>query len=84
MNIFRFMPGYTDCVYEAGKEPLLLMLIAFLITVLLTRPTPGALLDVRRYDGVDDLIATLDAKAIGPAEELVVELRGRIDHRFGG
>jgi hypothetical protein len=37
MNLFRFIPGYTDYVYEAGKEPLLLMLIAFLVTFLLTR-----------------------------------------------
>jgi hypothetical protein len=37
MNLFRFVPSYTDYVYEAGKEPLLLMLIAFLVTFLLTR-----------------------------------------------
>jgi lysyl-tRNA synthetase class 2 len=37
MNLFRFIPGYTDHVYDAGKEPLLLMLIAFLVTFLLTR-----------------------------------------------
>ena len=37
MNLFRLVPGYTDHVYEAGKEPLLLMLIAFLVAFLLTR-----------------------------------------------
>jgi hypothetical protein len=37
MNLFRFIPGYTEHVYEAGKEPLLLMLIAFLVTFLFTR-----------------------------------------------
>ena len=37
MNLFRFIPGYTEHVYDAGKEPLLLMLIAFLLTFLLTR-----------------------------------------------
>jgi hypothetical protein len=37
MNLFRFVPGYADYVYEPGKEPLLLMLIAFLVTFLLTR-----------------------------------------------
>ncbi len=37
MNLFRFVPGYTEYVYEAGKEPLLLMLIAFLVAFLLTR-----------------------------------------------
>ncbi len=43
MNIFRFVPGYTHHVYDAGKEPLLLMLIAFLLTFLLTRAyTRGA------------------------------------------
>jgi hypothetical protein len=37
MNLFRFIPGYTEYVYEAGKEPLLLMLLAFLLAFLLTR-----------------------------------------------
>jgi hypothetical protein len=37
MNLFRFIPGYTEYVYEAGKEPLLLMLIGFLVAFLLTR-----------------------------------------------
>jgi len=37
VNLFRLVPGYTDHVYEAGKEPLLLMLIAFLVAFLLTR-----------------------------------------------
>jgi lysyl-tRNA synthetase class 2 len=43
MNLFRFIPGYTEYVYHAGKEPLLLMLIAFLVAFLLTRAyTRGA------------------------------------------
>lgn len=37
MNLFRFVPGYTEYVYEAGKEPLLLMLIGFLVAFVLTR-----------------------------------------------
>ena len=37
MNLFRFIPGYTNYVYDAGKEPLLLLLIAFLVAFLLTR-----------------------------------------------
>ena len=37
MNLFRFIPGYTEYVYDAGKEPLLLLLIAFLVAFLLTR-----------------------------------------------
>jgi len=37
MNLFRFIPGYSENVYDAGKEPLLLMLIAFLLAFLLTR-----------------------------------------------
>jgi hypothetical protein len=37
MNLFRFVPGYSEYVYQAGKEPLLLMLIGFLVAFLLTR-----------------------------------------------
>ncbi len=37
MDIFRFIPGYTEHIYDAGKEPILAMLIAFLITFVLTR-----------------------------------------------
>ncbi|MGH3013256.1 MAG: hypothetical protein ACRDMY_15670 [Gaiellaceae bacterium] len=37
MNLFRFIPGYTEYVYDAGKEPLLLMLMGFLGAFLLTR-----------------------------------------------
>lgn len=37
MNLFRFVPGYTEHLYDAGKEPLLLMLVAFLVAFLLTR-----------------------------------------------
>ncbi len=37
MNIFRFIPGYEDEIYAAGKEPLLLLLISFLLSFALTR-----------------------------------------------
>jgi hypothetical protein len=37
VNVFRFFPGYTEYVYDAGKEPLLCLLLAFLIAFLLTR-----------------------------------------------
>jgi len=37
VNIFRFVPGYESHVYEAGKEPLLLLLVSFLIAFSLTR-----------------------------------------------
>jgi hypothetical protein len=37
MNLFRFVPGYPEYVYQAGKEPLLLMLAAFLLAFVLTR-----------------------------------------------
>jgi hypothetical protein len=37
VNIFRFIPGYESYVYEAGKEPLLLLLISFLVAFSLTR-----------------------------------------------
>ena len=37
MNVFRFIPGYEDDIYAAGKEPLLLLLISFLLSFALTR-----------------------------------------------
>lgn len=37
MNLFRFIPGYDNEIYDAGKEPLLLLLISFLLSFALTR-----------------------------------------------
>lgn len=37
MNLFRFVPGYETGIYESGREPALVMLVAFLITFALTR-----------------------------------------------
>jgi len=37
LNLFRFVPGYTTHVARAGKEPLILLLLAFLIAFALTR-----------------------------------------------
>jgi hypothetical protein len=37
MNLFRFVPGYETNVVVSGKEPLLLLLLAFLVTFALTR-----------------------------------------------
>lgn len=37
MDLLRFVPGYEHNVYQAGKEPLLLLLLSFLITFTLTR-----------------------------------------------
>ena len=37
MNLFRFIPGYETGIYESGREPALVMLVAFLITFALTR-----------------------------------------------
>jgi hypothetical protein len=37
VNIFRFVPGYESHIYEAGKEPLLLLLLSFLVAFSLTR-----------------------------------------------
>jgi hypothetical protein len=37
MNLFRFIPGYEEEVFRAGKEPLLLLLISFLLAFALTR-----------------------------------------------
>lgn len=37
LDVFRFIPGYQEHITDAGKEPLLLLLLAFLITFFLTR-----------------------------------------------
>jgi hypothetical protein len=37
MNLFRFIPGYETNVYDEGKEPLLFLFLAFLITFALVR-----------------------------------------------
>jgi len=37
VDLFRFIPGYSDHVYEANKEPLLFMFVAFIITFALVR-----------------------------------------------
>jgi lysyl-tRNA synthetase class 2 len=37
VNVFRFVPGYEGEFVDTGKEPLLLLLLAFLITFALTR-----------------------------------------------
>lgn len=37
LDIFRFIPGYSEAIVGAGKEPVLLLLLAFLITFVLTR-----------------------------------------------
>jgi lysyl-tRNA synthetase class 2 len=36
-DIFRFIPGYSEHIVGDGKEPVLLLLLAFLITFALTR-----------------------------------------------
>ena len=37
MNLFRFVPGYENVIYESGREPALVMLVAFLLTYVLAR-----------------------------------------------
>ena len=37
VNLFRFVPGYETSVYEAGREPIFVALLAFLICFVLTR-----------------------------------------------
>jgi lysyl-tRNA synthetase class 2 len=37
VNLFDFIPGYETYVYDAGKEPILFLFIAFLVTFALTR-----------------------------------------------
>lgn len=37
MDLFRFIPGYETFVYEAGREPIFVALVAFLICFVFTR-----------------------------------------------
>lgn len=37
MNLFRFIPGYETSIYEAGREPIFVALVAFLICFAITR-----------------------------------------------
>ena len=37
LDVFRFIPGYSEHIVGDGKEPVLLLLLAFLITFTLTR-----------------------------------------------
>ncbi|HLX19474.1 MAG TPA: hypothetical protein VKR23_04930 [Gaiellaceae bacterium] len=34
MDLFRFVPGYRNVIFHEGKEPLFLLLLAFLIAFL--------------------------------------------------
>ena len=33
MNLFRLLPGYGAHVYDAGREPAFLLLVAFILTL---------------------------------------------------
>lgn len=37
MNLFQFIPGYEALIYDTGREPAFVMLVAFIITYILTR-----------------------------------------------
>jgi hypothetical protein len=37
VNLFRFIPGYETSVYEAGREPIFVAVVAFLICFAITR-----------------------------------------------
>jgi hypothetical protein len=37
LDVFRFIPGYSEAIVGDGKEPVLLLLLAFLITFVCTR-----------------------------------------------
>ncbi len=37
MDLFRFIPGYESAIYETGREPAFIMLLAFVITFILAR-----------------------------------------------
>lgn len=37
MNLFDFIPGYTKAIYETGREPAFIMLLAFIVTFIIAR-----------------------------------------------
>jgi hypothetical protein len=37
VGVFNFIPGYRDAIYDAGKEPILVVLVSFLIAFACTR-----------------------------------------------
>lgn len=37
MDVFHFIPGYTTYIFETNREPAFLMLLAFIVTYVLTR-----------------------------------------------
>jgi hypothetical protein len=37
VNVFRWIPGYEKHIYDVGKEPMLLLFLAFFVTFVLTR-----------------------------------------------
>ena len=37
MDLFEFIPGYEHRIYDAGREPMFVTLVAFVITFALTR-----------------------------------------------
>jgi lysyl-tRNA synthetase, class II len=37
VNLFRWIPGYESAIYDEGKEPMLLLFVAFLVAFALTR-----------------------------------------------
>jgi hypothetical protein len=37
VNLFRFIPGYESAIFDAGREPVFLMLLTFIVTLAGTR-----------------------------------------------
>jgi hypothetical protein len=37
MDLFYFIPGYTRAIYETGREPAFVMLLAFIVTFIIAR-----------------------------------------------
>lgn len=37
MDVFRFIPGYATVIYDSGREPAFIMMLAFLLTFILAR-----------------------------------------------
>jgi hypothetical protein len=49
VNLFRFVPGYETSIYEAGREPIFVALLAFLICFLVALVVLAAPLYHRWY-----------------------------------
>jgi hypothetical protein len=68
-DFFHFVPGYTHYIYRGGREPLLFMLVAFILTVAVVRAytrigrsrgwSSGSVRDVHLHHLVPGILASL-------------------------